>query len=136
MAGRLSRCLASIPSVDNKFQPDTFDCPTRHSACWDFSQRSGVESMAEPAAAKVESQSTTHSDAWEQALILPCRLTLDVPLPGFRVGDLLRLRPRAVINSHWRVGADVPLRANGKLIACGEFEVVGDRLAIRLTELV
>ncbi|MBZ5574129.1 MAG: FliM/FliN family flagellar motor C-terminal domain-containing protein [Acidobacteriia bacterium] len=92
--------------------------------------------MASPATAKSENELATDSDAWAQALTLSCRLTLDMPLPGFRVTDLLRLQPRTVINSHWRVGTDVPLRVNGKVIASGEFEVVGDHLAVRLTELV
>jgi len=92
--------------------------------------------MAATALAKAEGEAAIPAQAWEQALGLPCRLTLDMPLPGFRVEDLLRLRPRTVINSHYRLGADVPLRVNGKLIACGEFEVVGEHLAVRLTELV
>jgi flagellar motor switch/type III secretory pathway protein FliN len=46
------------------------------------------------------------------------------------------LKPSSVINSHWRVGTDIPLRLNGELIASGEFEVVGNNLAVRLTELV
>jgi flagellar motor switch/type III secretory pathway protein FliN len=78
---------------------------------------------------------TSDAEAWTLVLPLPCRLTVEVPLPGFTVGDALRLRPRSVINSHWHVGTDVPLRLNGELIARGEFEVVGNHLAVRLTEL-
>ena len=67
--------------------------------------------------------------------MLACELTVDVPLPGFRVADVLGMARHAVLNSRWRVGDDVPLRINGELIAFGEFEVVGERLAVRLTEL-
>ena len=67
--------------------------------------------------------------------MLACELTVDVPFPGFRVADVLGMGRHAVLNSRWRVGNDVPLRINGELIAFGEFEVVGDRLAVRLTEL-
>jgi flagellar motor switch/type III secretory pathway protein FliN len=95
----------------------------------------GGFAMAAPAAAREENEVSANPEAWAQALTLSCKLTLDMPLPGFRVADLLGLRPRSVINSHWRAGADVPLRVNGKVIACGEFEVVGDHLAVRLTEL-
>lgn len=66
---------------------------------------------------------------------LPCDLTIDLPLPGFKVGDLAKLVPRMVIDSHWPVGEDVPVRVNGHLVAWSEFEVVGNRLAVRLTEL-
>jgi len=93
--------------------------------------------MAEPALVALPQNSTVADpDGWAQVLPLPCRLTVDVPLPGFTVSDVLRLQRSSVINSHWRVGADVPLRLNGELIARGEFEVVGNNLAVRLTELV
>jgi len=94
--------------------------------------------MAESAAAaqidgKVTDEKTR--DAWAHALGLSCTLTVDMPLPGFTIADILRLGPQALVNSHWQVGADVPLRANGRLMACGEFEVVDNHLALRLTEL-
>jgi flagellar motor switch/type III secretory pathway protein FliN len=76
-----------------------------------------------------------HTAAWQQALNLHCELTVEVPLPGFKVGDLARLAARVVIPSQWRVGDDVPLRINGQLIAWSEFEVVHGRLAARITEL-
>jgi len=93
--------------------------------------------MAEPALVmQPQSDAAVHPDAWAQVLPLPCRLTVDVPLPGFTVADALRLRRSSVINSDWRLGTDIPLRLNGELIARGEFEVVGNHLAVRLTELV
>jgi flagellar motor switch/type III secretory pathway protein FliN len=93
--------------------------------------------MAEPELVALPRNSTVADlDAWEQVLPLPCRLTVDMPMPGFTVADALQLRRSSVINSRWRVGADVPLRLNGELIARGEFEVVGNHLAVRLTELV
>jgi len=66
---------------------------------------------------------------------LSCSLVVEFPLPGFTVGDLLRLQKRSVIDSHWHIGTDVPLRVNGELVAYGEFEVVGSQLAVRVTEL-
>ncbi len=35
----------------------------------------------------------------------------------------------------WRVARDVPLRVNDTLIGWSEFEAVGNRLAVRLTEV-
>jgi flagellar motor switch/type III secretory pathway protein FliN len=92
--------------------------------------------MAEAAVVAPAENSVAHPEAWAQVLPLPCRLTVDVPLPGFTVADAVRLRRGSVINSHWRVGTDIPLRLNGELIARGEFEVVGNHLAVRITELV
>ena len=92
--------------------------------------------MAEQAVAPTLAQpAEANSEAWAQALTLLCNLTVDMPLPGFTLGDALRLQEKSVIDSHWRVGRDIPLRVNGKLVASGEFEVVGNHLAVRLTEL-
>jgi flagellar motor switch/type III secretory pathway protein FliN len=93
--------------------------------------------MAETALVAQPQNSSTIADpaAWVRVLPLPCRLTVDVPLPGFTVADGLSLRAGSVINSHWAAGTDVPLRLNGELIAHGEFEVVSNHLAVRLTEL-
>jgi len=96
---------------------------------------------AQPAVAitqKGESSNTQDSEddaRWVPVLRLPCELIVDLPLPGFTVADFLQLRTGSVINAHWRLGLDVPLRLNGMLIAAGEFEVVGNGLAVRLTEL-
>ena len=92
--------------------------------------------MAEAAVVAPSQNSVANPEAWAQVLPLPCRLAVDVPLPGFTVADAVRLRRGSVINSRWRVGTDIPLRLNGELIARGEFEVVGNHLAVRITELV
>jgi len=92
--------------------------------------------MAAPATAiRNENERPANPESWEQALALECRMTVDMPLPGFEVGDMLRLKPGSVINSHWPLGADVSLHVNGRLIARGEFEVMGNHLAIRITDL-
>ena len=72
---------------------------------------------------------------WRPVLELPGEFMVDLPMPGFTIADLLKLRPGSVIHTHWRVGQDVPLRLNGTLIGWGEFEVMGNNLAVRLTEL-
>ena len=80
--------------------------------------------------------SDSEDDArWRPVLGLPCELTVELSLPGFKIADLLHLRAGSVIAAHWRVGQDVPLRLNGTLIGWSEFEVVSDHLAVRLTEL-
>jgi flagellar motor switch/type III secretory pathway protein FliN len=66
---------------------------------------------------------------------LPLNLTLEIPVPGFTVQELLDLAPGAIFKTLHPATADVPIRANGKLIAWAKFEVAGDRLAARVTEL-
>jgi flagellar motor switch/type III secretory pathway protein FliN len=72
---------------------------------------------------------------WRRVLGLPCEFMVELPVPGFRVADLLQLRRGSVISAHWRVGQEVPLRLNGTLVGWSEFEVMGENLAVRLTEL-
>jgi flagellar motor switch/type III secretory pathway protein FliN len=79
---------------------------------------------------------TADDRRWKPVLELPCEFMVNLPLPGFKIADLLKLRPGSVVKAHWRVGQDVPLQLNGTLIGWGEFEVMGNRLAVRLTELV
>jgi flagellar motor switch/type III secretory pathway protein FliN len=72
---------------------------------------------------------------WRPVLELPCQLTVELPLPAFKLSDFLKLQVGSVIGTRWRIAQDVPLRINGTLIAWGEFEGSRQRLAVRLTEL-
>lgn len=65
---------------------------------------------------------------------LPCMLTLDVPVVRFTIADLLALKPGSIVETACHHTSDVPLRVNQLLIGWTEFEVVGDRLAVRVTE--
>jgi flagellar motor switch/type III secretory pathway protein FliN len=65
---------------------------------------------------------------------LPCALSLEVPIVGFTIGDLLMLAKGSVVESSCHHTSDVPLRVNQMLIGWTEFEVIGDRLAVRITE--
>ena len=76
-----------------------------------------------------------HKDPCEQFGWLPCQLSLEVPVTRFTVGDLLRLNRGSVVETACAYTSDVPLRANGLLIGWTEFEVIGNRLAVRVTEL-
>lgn len=64
----------------------------------------------------------------------PCVLTLDVPVVRFTIGDLLALTKGSVVETACHHTSDVPLRVNGVLIGWTEFDVVGDQLAVRITE--
>lgn len=85
-----------------------------------------------PAAGPV---STPVADPWARVEPLPCQLTVEISVPSFTVSDLVHLARGRIITTRWTVGQDVPLRVNGELVAWSEFEVVQNRLAVRLTEL-
>ncbi len=67
---------------------------------------------------------------------LPCNLALEIPVVGFTVGSLLRLKVGSLVQTASHQSTDIPLNVNGILMAWTEFEVVGERLAARITELV
>ncbi len=66
---------------------------------------------------------------------LPCTLALDLPIVNFTVADLLSLVRGTIVETAYHQSSDLPLRVNGQLVGWTEFEVVGERLAVRLTDL-
>lgn len=74
-------------------------------------------------------------ERWNQIIWLPCNLEVELSVPRITVGDILRLQPDSVVETRWQQNADVPIRANGQLIAWAEFEGVDEKLAVRVTRL-
>ena len=93
-----------------------------------------VMSETEPARLQAVS-SQPEVDEWGDLVHLPCTLTLDLPIPEIRVRELIELDADSVLDTKWVQSKDVPVRVNGRFIGWAEFEVVGDRLAVRITEL-
>ncbi len=89
------------------------------------------EAQSEPIAVA----SAAPADLAEKFGWLPCQLSLEIPIINFTVGDLLRLQKDSIVETACLSTSDIPLRANGLLIAWTEFEVIGNRLALRITEL-
>jgi flagellar motor switch protein FliN/FliY len=69
-------------------------------------------------------------------LELPCHLQVELAVPGFTIRDLLSLEVDSIVDTQRREGAHVPVKANGIMVAWAEFDVMEDRLAVRLTEIV
>jgi flagellar motor switch/type III secretory pathway protein FliN len=72
---------------------------------------------------------------WLQAGGLPCKISVQAQVRGFTLKHLLDLRPQSIIRSQLTTSASPPLRVNGVVVAWCEFEVLSNRLAVRLTEL-
>ena len=72
-------------------------------------------------------------ETWQEVGWLSCSLSVDLPLPHFTVRDLLLLAPGSILRSQTPKGSDVPVSVNSQLVGWAEFEVVGQRLAVRLT---
>lgn len=66
---------------------------------------------------------------------LPVVLAVSVPLSGFKVSDLLGLRCGQTVESAWPAMEEVPLKAGALHLSWGEFDVVDEHIALRLTRL-
>lgn len=66
---------------------------------------------------------------------LPVEVEVGVPIPDFRVKNLLSLAVGQVIESGWSHVEDVPLGARKVQLAWSEFEVLDAQMAVRLTRL-
>ena len=73
--------------------------------------------------------------SWPTLSQLRMTMTAGIPLHGFKIRDLLRLESGQVIESGWPEAEDVPLCVGQVQVAWSEFEVVEQRLAVRLTRL-
>jgi flagellar motor switch/type III secretory pathway protein FliN len=96
--------------------------------------RVAAESMATQAAALALPEDEAPIFA-PQILLLPVELDVMVGVRNFRVRNLLALQPEALIESQWANGEAVPLAAGAVRVAWGEFEVVDNELAVRVTRL-
>lgn len=74
-------------------------------------------------------------DAWASVSGLPCHLSVALNVTGFRVRDLLALDIETIIASQNNATGPVHLWVNGAKIARAEFDILGTRLAIRISEL-
>ncbi|MGA2096661.1 MAG: FliM/FliN family flagellar motor C-terminal domain-containing protein [Candidatus Acidiferrum sp.] len=74
-------------------------------------------------------------ELWEEANFLPCVLSVDLKVMTFTVRDLLRLETGVVLETESDNSADVPVVVNSQRIGWAEFEVIGQKLGIRITEL-
>jgi flagellar motor switch protein FliN/FliY len=72
---------------------------------------------------------------WPQLARLPLKLTVGVPLPAFRVVDLLGLHAGQTIPTVWPAAEDVPVHLGGVQLLWCEFEVVNTKMAVRCTRL-
>lgn len=87
-----------------------------------------------PASVSLMVKIEEHPD-WPLIARIPMRLIAAIPLPDFRVKDLVGLKPGQMLRSAWLSTDDVPLKIGSVQLSWSEFEVVEQRMAIRLTRL-
>jgi flagellar motor switch/type III secretory pathway protein FliN len=74
-------------------------------------------------------------ELWDEAGWLPCLFSVDLPVRRFTVRDLLQLEVGSIVEAKIADSADVPVLVNSQLVGWAEFEMVGQKLSVRMTEL-
>jgi len=87
-----------------------------------------VVPVAAPAAARIE-------DPWAGYLHVSTSIAVDAAIVGLTVRELFRLEKGSIVATGQPVESNVPMHVGGALMGWGEFQVVGDRLAVRVAEL-
>lgn len=87
-----------------------------------------------PAETAVSARVQNSDERLDSMAWLPCRVTVEVPVVRFTIADLLALAKGSIVETACHHTSDVPLRVNRLLIGWTEFEVIGDRLAVRITD--
>lgn len=67
---------------------------------------------------------------------IPIEIDVAIPIHSFQVRKLLALATGQIIATRWVEGEDMPLGARGAQLAWTEFEVVDQKLAVRITRLM
>lgn len=87
-----------------------------------------------PAELPIVTAAVSEKDLLDRMPWLPCTLSVEVPVVRFTIGDLLSLARGSIVETACHQTSDVPLRINQLLVGWTEFEVIGDRLAVRITD--
>lgn len=75
------------------------------------------------------------TDPLAKFLHVPLKVSAEAIVTGLTVRELFRLDKGSIVTTSQSSIANLPLYAGKKLIAWGEFQVVGTRLAFRVGEL-
>ncbi len=73
---------------------------------------------------------------WPAIEWLPVQISISLPIPRFRVRDLLTLDPGQIIGTDWPNGDDLPLSVDQVQLAWIEMESVEQEMAVRITRLL
>ncbi|HUD22754.1 MAG TPA: FliM/FliN family flagellar motor C-terminal domain-containing protein [Acidobacteriaceae bacterium] len=93
-----------------------------------------LEPEVTPITPALSAASPSEQDPLDLMPWLPFTLSLELPVVRFTIGDLLTLTKGAIVETACHHTSDVPLRVNHLLIGWTEFEVIGDRIAVRITD--
>jgi flagellar motor switch/type III secretory pathway protein FliN len=74
-------------------------------------------------------------EAWNEVQWLPCSLSVALQVPKLTVGDLLDMELDSVIDCRVSEEAPLPVWVNETIVGWAQFDPVGKRVAVRITQL-
>lgn len=89
-----------------------------------------------PSAEQDESDSDLGATNLRRLENIEVQLTVEVGGTKISIGDLLKLNDGSVVELERLAGEHLDILVNGTLLAKGEIVLVGERLGVRLTEIV
>ncbi len=81
-------------------------------------------------------QAAAPSGGMEAVYDIPVELCTVLGKSNIKVSDLLKLEKGIVMELGSKIGEPVELYCNNQLVARGELQVVDDRLAVTMTEII
>ena len=97
-----------------------------------------METNEQAASPEPQATAETSSDVNAMALLrdVEVEITLEIGRRRMKIGEVARLGPGSTVDLDKQAGEPLELVVNGRIIGRGEAVVVGDRYAIRITEIV
>ncbi len=108
---------------------------TRSDAQADGSTEAVVQERVRTPPAEVRMTLIDQHPAWETLSQISMTMRTEVALDRFRVRDLLTLAKGQVFTSASPNTDDVPIRIGSVQLGWGEFEVIDQKMALRITRL-
>ncbi len=86
-----------------------------------------------PGAASGASEIT--GDEWGEIVSIPAKLTASIAFKNLKLRELCELRTGTILTTAHAAGLPIPVSVGGSFIGWAEFQVVGERLALRIADL-
>ena len=75
------------------------------------------------------------TDATDALGWLPCVVSVDIPVDRFTVRSLSMISQGTVFSTACPNNSELPVYANEQFVGWSELEVIGEQLAVRITEI-
>ena len=96
----------------------------------------GAVSADDAGAAREDDHSPKNAADLEAVFDVPVKVSAVLGYTKLDVGELLQLKPGAVLELDRRVGEAIDIFVNNRLVARGEVVLVDDKLGVTMTEII